>query len=634
MASIIWGIFLVLITEALSFFHNIKLFSFFGAWLLVFLLASVFILFNCHIHEIQVFINKECNKCVKLLKINKFVGFSLLSIILVVSLALFLALISPPNNWDSMTYHMSRVVNWLQNQSLEHYPTHNLRQIDSPPWSSLAILNLQVLSQGDHLANIVQWSSMVGCLIGISLISQQLGANWVGQILSAVICLSIPMGLLQSVTTQNDYVVSFWLVCFVYHVLLGFEQKVTLQTTLFAGLSLGLALLTKGTAYIYALPFGVMWLITILRFCPKNKFINIFTGLVAIILINAPHWLRNIQVFNTPLGLSGDITKNKLFTLTALLSNLTRNLSLHLLPPLPSFNTFVQELIIGFHQNVLKIEVSDPRTTFQGTIFKVHEISPDRPFFFHEDISGNFFQLLLFCFALGLFIFYRRTRNYQLKNYIYVLAVILVLINILLAWQPWGSRLHLPFFVFLSAFTGTVISRLTHKIIIFYFLVFFLTISSFPPLVFSAARPLLQSNYVQTFSPSIFELTREEIMFTMRKELKTPYIKALQLINDKKCYDIGLYMGGDSWEYPLWAIAKQETTPVKVRFRAVNVGPPLENISGNATQNYLPCAVLVIDRPEIGDKISLVDPTTKQVIQYSQERNIQEVRIFSREQEW
>lgn len=197
-----------------------------------------------------------------------------------------------------------------------------------------------------------------------------------------------------------------------------------------------------------------------------------------------------------------------------------------------------------------------------------------------------------------------------------------------MAWQPWGSRLHLPFFVLISAFTATVISRWCHKPLIWYCLIFILTISSFPPLVFSAPRPLLQNNYVQTSSPPVWELTRGEMRFNKRPELKTPYSEAIKLINDRKCYDIGLYFGGDSWEYPLWAIAKQDMAPAKVRFRSINVGPPSENISSNPNQTFIPCAVLVVDRPEVENPMEVPNVTKNRTIQYSQVKNLQEVRVF------
>src|SRR4030095_5899533 len=34
-----------------------------------------------------------------------------------------LAFLAPPNNWDSMTYHMPRVAHWSQAGSVAHYPT-------------------------------------------------------------------------------------------------------------------------------------------------------------------------------------------------------------------------------------------------------------------------------------------------------------------------------------------------------------------------------------------------------------------------------------------------------------------------------------------------------------------------------
>ena len=55
--------------------------------------------------------------------INRFeVAFSAaLGVILV--LIFVVAFLSPPNNTDSLLYHMSRVVHWAENKSLAHYVT-------------------------------------------------------------------------------------------------------------------------------------------------------------------------------------------------------------------------------------------------------------------------------------------------------------------------------------------------------------------------------------------------------------------------------------------------------------------------------------------------------------------------------
>ncbi len=71
------------------------------------------------------------------------------------------ALVAAPNNYDSMTYHMTRVAYWMQHHTVAHFPTHNTRQIFMSPWVEYVILHLQVLSFGsDRLVNLVQWGSL------------------------------------------------------------------------------------------------------------------------------------------------------------------------------------------------------------------------------------------------------------------------------------------------------------------------------------------------------------------------------------------------------------------------------------------------------------------------------------------
>lgn len=168
-----------------------------------------------------------------------------------------IAIIAPPNTWDSMTYHMPRVMHWIQNKTVAHYPTAIQRQLYYAPWAEFAIAHLQILSDGDRFANMVQWFSMVGSLVAVSLIARELGADKKGQLFAALFVVSIPMGILQSSSTQNDYVVSFWLVCFVYYGLIILKTpNYWLASAI--GASLGLAIMTKPIAYLYATPF-LLW---------------------------------------------------------------------------------------------------------------------------------------------------------------------------------------------------------------------------------------------------------------------------------------------------------------------------------------------------------------------------------------
>ena len=106
----------------------------------------------------------------------------------------------------------------------------------------------------------VQWLSMAGSLLGVSLVAKQLGANSSQQVVVAVFAGTLPMGILQATSTQNDYVVGFWLICFVHFGLQLISLKSwdeALPDSLKTGIALGLAVATKGTAYVFALPFAL-----------------------------------------------------------------------------------------------------------------------------------------------------------------------------------------------------------------------------------------------------------------------------------------------------------------------------------------------------------------------------------------
>ena len=142
-----------------------------------------------------------------------------LCISVIVLITGLLAMIGWPNEGDSFRYHLSRVAHWRQNQSVAFYPTHILNQLYLPPWAEYAALQIMLLGGDDRLAQLVQWFSMLGSLVGVSLIARELGASPGGQLFSAFFCVTLPMGILQASSTQNDYVVAFWLVCLAYTLL-------------------------------------------------------------------------------------------------------------------------------------------------------------------------------------------------------------------------------------------------------------------------------------------------------------------------------------------------------------------------------------------------------------------------------
>jgi hypothetical protein len=140
------------------------------------------------------------------------VAFWLTSLVLF-ALILFNATMFPPSNWDSMTYHMSRVAFWIQNKSVFPYFTPNLRQVQMTPGAEYLILVEQIFWMSDRFANTIQTLSFLVILFGsIGWLSEWAGHRWSGFAAVAVF-LPAPMIILQSQTTQNDLIAAVPVVC-------------------------------------------------------------------------------------------------------------------------------------------------------------------------------------------------------------------------------------------------------------------------------------------------------------------------------------------------------------------------------------------------------------------------------------
>ena len=104
------------------------------------------------------------------------------------------------------------------------------------------------------MANLAQWYSMFVSCLGVSLIAKELNCNTKYQTFAALFCATIPMGIMQSTSTQTDYVTSMWIVLMVYFLLKFIGQNRFLYLIFFS-VCLGLGALTRNILLFFALPF-------------------------------------------------------------------------------------------------------------------------------------------------------------------------------------------------------------------------------------------------------------------------------------------------------------------------------------------------------------------------------------------
>ncbi|MBF8261731.1 MAG: uncharacterized protein HW376_1260, partial [candidate division NC10 bacterium] len=214
-----------------------------------------------------------------------------------------IALISPPNNVDSLLYHMPRVRHWAQRGSLSFYPVAYTHQLFMPPWAELMLLQIRVLFGSDRLANLLQLTSFVGCVVGAATLTASLGAGRAGRWLAAAFVASIPIVVLEATSTQNDLVVSLWLVILANIALWEYRSGARSKAPWIVGVVVGLGLLTKATFVVYSLPLLAWMLLARLRGAGVRSGL-MFVGVVVVVgmAINLPHWYRTFQAFGSPLG--------------------------------------------------------------------------------------------------------------------------------------------------------------------------------------------------------------------------------------------------------------------------------------------------------------------------------------------
>lgn len=396
------------------------------------------------------------------------VGCAFLLVVLVV------AVVSPPNAWDGLTYHLPRVMHWMQNGTLEHYPSHILRQLWMNPFAEEAVLHTYMLSGSDRFANCVQWAGYLFGALGAVRGAQLMGAGSRGQMFAWVFALSVPIVALQASGPQTDVVVGAWLIIagvFTLELIkrdgkagwLGMMCDAAL-----VGAALGLACLTKGTAYLFGLGIAVALGCWVLRRTAKEqensravesrageRFKKRLAGAVVIVVVfavlNGPFVARNVGLFGKPFGPGVGDQRNDRISILVMFSNMLRTAALQLAPPDEGGTITLGRAVIGVHE-ALGLDVNDPGTSFEGRKFQLY------PMRFHEDTAPNPAHVLLggACVLLVVTVKARRA-NRALFWWVVGTAAGVAVFFLLIRWQPWSSRLLAPVFLLLAPVVGVVL---------------------------------------------------------------------------------------------------------------------------------------------------------------------------------
>jgi 4-amino-4-deoxy-L-arabinose transferase-like glycosyltransferase len=569
-SAIVWGVLLAGITEFLSYIRFLNFSGIFAFWLWLDLILGFIVLKKVRVKFLPVNFHA--------LKVDPFLTVLLSGVVFITLTVGVIALVAPSNNIDSLDYHLPRVAHWIQNGSVEHYPTSYTPQLYSPPWPGFAVMHLQILSGGDRFANLVQWFSMVGSLIGVSLIAKQLGGDLRSQVFSVVLCATIPVGILHASNAKDTYVVAFWLVCFVYYVVSTTYEKISWNHILKMSASLGLAIFSKGTGYIYGLPFLLWFVLMDAKRDRRQLFKHILAIAAVILLINSGHYLRNIELFGAPTSTYPYKLSPEAYGIPILISSIVKNVSLHMALPLDFINTDALEKAIYKIHEILGVDINDPRTTFGGN-FNFQVLIPT-----FEDTAGNPIHFWLSLLAAVICLSSRNLRKDRyLVSYLATVLCSFLLFCLLIKWQLWHSRLHLPFFVMISPFIGIVLSKQYPKNIANVIMIILIQ-TSLVYVLLNDFRPIVGEK-------NIFNTSRTEQYLRPIINDKNNYLNAAKFVAKTECKNIGLSLS--SMEYPWWVLLKNDKQVLRIENMNVK---NLSNVKSRAYpySNFIPCAIISV----------------------------------------
>jgi hypothetical protein len=588
-ATIPWALFLALSTECLSAFHLITKAGLSLAWLL-FLLAVLVWRFRSP--TVSTAERETVERSVAVDELERPDRFAIYFVALIVVLIGVTALLAAPNTWDAMEYHMPRVVEWMANRSVQLYPTIDHQQLSMPPMAEYAILHLDLLWGGDRLAGLVQWFAFLGCILGVTLIVEDLGGDRRAQVFAAVVAATVPTAILGASGTKNDQVLAYWIVMSVYF-LVRWKRSQDWLHTVALGSSLSLAAFSKGTAYTF-LPLLVvacmfMWDKVALR----RFFVRLPVFLLLLVVVSAPLWMRCYQfsgsIFGPPYfpgagSVEIRMIRNSRVTPALVVANVARNVALDVGVPSDRVNDLLTR---GFSRFIRVIGV-DPDdhgqiVASQSGRFYPFDIFVDS---LQETQSSDPIEAMLF-FVAGVIYLANFKKMKRATGWLGAGIVgAFFLYAAIVRWSPWNARYQLPIFMLAAAFIALVLPVVLPRRLVLG-VSFLLLLCALPFVLRNSTRPLL----TRSAKDSLLVMPRDQTYFLdQHKSFATSFITAASAVSAESCRSVGVDANRLRFEYPMLALLSKDGVQRRLSYVSVDNGTERYK----STSAAAPCVVVCL----------------------------------------
>lgn len=568
-ACCVWMLFLFTLTEGLSLFHAVRFMTVFAAWAALDMILVVLGVIQwkkselgirelcgmpCHAVDGGRAIDSSLKERIRELKGYSYYGILIITVIVVLALALF----TTPNNWDSMTYHLSRIAYWTQNRSVEHYATNCLREIASPVLAEFVNLHVYIMCRGsDMLFNLLQAASYLTCTVLVGTIARKLGCNRLLQFISMLLYMSMPIAFAEALTTQVDNFATVWLLFYVY-VLLGLvEQREGLKCNVptvcnvcTLGLCVAWGYLTKPSVCFGMVVFAV-WLLVVC-IVRKDKVRNlvrlVLCALPCVVLPLIPELMRNFATFHSYASKSTGArqligTLSPTYVFVNFVKNFTFNMPIALIK---DSEVFFAKFAVKAAE-LLKVELDAKSISEDGRGFGLHE-----PLNYGYDTAINPIVLwaFIFCIVWAVICIKKTDWKKPASGYLISAFFSFCLFCAVLRWEPFVSRYMVSYLALLCPMIASQIQSGTEA-------------EGKQKLRYGMAGVVSFLCVMELLSLMNYHLdicrykanTRPYGYFASRWEETQYYCDVADEIRGKEYQSVGLYVvKGDAYQYPLWAM--------------------------------------------------------------------------------
>lgn len=227
---------------------------------------------------------------------------------------LLLVLFTVPNEWDSMTGHLNRVMQYVQRGTMRHFGGTNWN-IDTYP-KSVCTLQIYTFLMTGHFENgfkFIHHLSYWTAIVAVFGIVQRIGQNRLSaSFFCALAYALLPDFLMQAITTETDIVLTAYLSVLLYMLFTykstGAQQAADNRYLYLAGMAFGIAF---GHKITFALLLPSVFVIMIYTVFLSRSLAITFSRtwrLAGAIVVGVCLWtlptgyLKNIEVFGHPIG--------------------------------------------------------------------------------------------------------------------------------------------------------------------------------------------------------------------------------------------------------------------------------------------------------------------------------------------